>query len=293
MYHAVPSHGGDDLVSVLRCGSRKSQRVVGAVGPLGVERERRGERLDDGAIQGAGEPGSRRIGEKEEAAHRREAYADGVRYRDRTDAGRRLASAIEASNLLEDGESPLVLGVPRGGVPVAAEVANRFDAELDVLVAHKLGVPGNPEFAIGAVAEDGSRILDRRIIDRLGISDAYIEEETARQLREVERRARFLRRGRDPISIDGRTCIVVDDGVATGSTLEASLRLVSNGGASRVIAAIPVGPPETIERLAGIVDAVVCPVRPRMFYAVGAWYEDFTQVSDETVTRLLAAASSR
>jgi predicted phosphoribosyltransferase len=158
---------------------------------------------------------------------------------------------------------------------------------LDVLVAHKLGAPGNPEYAIGAVAEDGTAIVDERLVERLRISPEYVEAEQQRQQREVVRKATTLRSGRDPVPLSGRMCVVVDDGVATGATLEASLRLVTRGNPSQVIAAVPVGPPDTIRRLASIVDVVVCPMQPASFFAVGAWYQDFGQVSERTVIELL------
>ena len=210
-----------------------------------------------------------------------------MRFRDRREAGERLADALSEGTVLGPADRPLVLGVPRGGVPVAAVISDRLGAELDVLVAHKLGAPGNPEFAIGAVAEDGTTMLDTDLLDRYGIDDDYVERETRRQHKEIERRARLLRGGRPPISVTDRVCIVVDDGVATGSTLEASLRLVLSAGANRVVVAVPVGPPVTISRLEGLVDAVICPVQPATFFAVGAWYDDFGQVSDDTVISLL------
>ncbi|GMQ85665.1 MAG: phosphoribosyltransferase family protein [Acidimicrobiia bacterium] len=203
-------------------------------------------------------------------------------YRDRIDAGEKLAAAL--SGMIDPDVRPLVLGIPRGGVPVAAVVAERLDGDLDVLVAHKLGAPGNPEFAIGAVAEDGSTIIDDRMFRR--IPEDYVREETARQLAEVRRRAHTLRDGRPAIPVKGRVCVVVDDGVATGSTLEASLRLVERLGAAKVIAAVPVGPPDTIRRLSAGVD-VVCPLQPKHFFAVGGWYEEFDQVPDEDVAALL------
>ncbi|MCJ7780094.1 MAG: phosphoribosyltransferase [Acidimicrobiia bacterium] len=212
-----------------------------------------------------------------------------MRFRDRHEAGERLADALEESAVLGPADRPLILGVPRGGVPVAAVISDRFGVELDVLVAHKLGAPGNPEFAIGAVAEDGTTILDTQLIERYEISGDYVERETRSQQAEVERRARLLRSGRSPIPVTGRVCVVVDDGVATGSTLEVSLRLVLNAGADRVIAAVPVGPPATINRLEEIVDAAVCPMQPTTFFAVGAWYENFEQISDKTVIDLLGS----
>lgn len=210
-----------------------------------------------------------------------------MRFRDRHEAGERLAEALEQSVDLNPEDRPLILGIPRGGIPVAAVIFERFEAELDVLVAHKIGAPGNPEFAIGAVAEDGTTILDTGLIDRYGIGSDYVDRETHRQHAEVERRARSFRGNRSPIPVTGRFCIVVDDGVATGSTLESSLRLVLNAGAESVIAAVPVGPPATIRRLGQIVDAVICPLQPSNFFAVGAWYENFEQVSDQTVIDLL------
>jgi len=206
-------------------------------------------------------------------------------YRDRIDAGEKLAAAL--TGIVEEDDRPLILGIPRGGVPVAAVVADRLGGDLDVLVAHKLGAPGNPEFAIGAVAEDGSAFVDDRVIAFHGIPPDYVRRETESQLAEVQRRARLLRSDRPPLPVAGRVCVVVDDGVATGATLEASLRLVEKLGASRVIAAVPVGPSDTIRRLGGAADVVVCPLQPRHFVAVGGWYEHFDQVPDKDVVRLL------
>ena len=209
-----------------------------------------------------------------------------MRYRNREEAGERLADALEGVEFADRATKPLVLGVPRGGVPVAAAIADRIGGELDVLVAHKLGAPGNPEYAIGAVAEDGTTVVDETLVERLGISPDYVEAEQLRQQEEVARRAAILRGG-GPISLSGRVCVVVDDGVATGATLEASLRLVRRADPKQLIAAIPVGPPDTIQRLATIVDVVVCPLQPAAFFAVGAWYDDFSQVSERTVLELL------
>jgi len=210
-----------------------------------------------------------------------------VRYRNREEAGERLADALEGVEVADRETVPLVLGIPRGGIPVAAVIAERFGGELDVLVAHKLGAPGNPEYAIGAVAEDGTAIVDEKQVERLGISPTYVEDEQQRQQVEVARRAKMLRGGGGPTLLSGRVCVVVDDGVATGATLEASLRLVKRAEPKQVIAAIPVGPPDTIRRLASIVDVVVCPLQPATFFAVGAWYDDFGQVSERQVIELL------
>jgi len=216
-----------------------------------------------------------------------------VRYRNRIEAGTRLADALEDAGLPGDSGRCLILGIPRGGVPVAEVVARRLGCDLDVLIARKIGAPGNPEFAVGAVAEDGTSVVDASIVVRLGISSAYLEAETGRQRREAERRARELRKHRPAVPVDGRTCIVVDDGVATGSTLEVALRLVKNAGPAVLIAAVPVGPPETIRRLERTADAVVCPIQPPDFFAVGAWYDDFAQVADDEVARILDRTGQR
>lgn len=210
-----------------------------------------------------------------------------VRYRDRAEAGERLAAAVVAAGIVPGDPSLLVLGVPRGGVPVASTVAETLEAPLDVVVAHKLGAPGNPEFAIGAVAEDGTVIVDRRLARRLGISDDYVVQEGELQAGEVRRRAARYRAGAEALPLEGRTCIVVDDGIATGSTLESVLRLVRSRAAAMVIAAVPVGPSESIRRLESVADHVICPLVPSDFYAVGAWYESFGQVSDEEVMEAL------
>ena len=214
-------------------------------------------------------------------------YAERMRYVERREAGERLAAAVDAADVITSDARPLVLGIPRGGVPIAAAVASRIGGDLDVLVAHKLGAPGNPEYAIGAVAEDGTVLVDEAVVGRLGIDPDYVEAERRKQQDDMERRAAVLRGGRRPIQLADRECVVVDDGVATGATLEAALRLVVRSGAASVVAAIPVGPPETIERLASIVDAVVCPLQPSPFFAVGSWYDRFGQVSEATVLELL------
>jgi len=175
-------------------------------------------------------------------------------------------------------------------VPVAAEVAAALHAPLDVLVAHKLGAPGNPEFAVGAVAEDGTILVDEGLLRRLGIPRSHVDREAAAQLAEVRRRAEAYRRGREPVGIEGKTVILVDDGIATGATFEAALRLLRGRGAGRVIAAVPVGPPDSVRRLEKVADAVVCPLQPRDFYAVGAWYDEFGQTSDDEVVAALAGS---
>jgi putative phosphoribosyl transferase len=209
-----------------------------------------------------------------------------VRYRDRIDGGRRLVAELESAGY--EGEAGvLVLGVARGGLPVAAEVASSLGAELDVAVARKLGAPGNPEFAIGAIAAGGEPILNERVIQAYRIPSDYIDHVVARERSEIERRSAAYRSGRPARSPADRTVIVVDDGVATGSTLIAVLRWVRSAGARRVVCAVPVGPPETVRLLEDEADEVVCPLQPRSFMAVGGWYDDFRQLSDEEVVAFL------
>ncbi len=213
-----------------------------------------------------------------------------MRYRDRRDAGKRLAAALVDADVIGPGDDVVVLGIPRGGVPVAAEVADALGAPLDVLVAHKLGAPGNPEFAIGAVAEDGTVLVDDRLLARIGVRRAYLEDEAKRQLAEVRRRAEAYRRGRAPVPIEGKTVVVVDDGIATGATFEVALQLLRKRGAGKIIAAVPVGPPDSVARLGAVADAVVVPLQPAEFSAVGAWYDEFGQTTDDEV---IAALSGR
>ena len=213
-----------------------------------------------------------------------------MRYRDRSDAGSRLGVAVAAAGYGDLETPPLVLGIPRGGVPVAAEVARHIGGELSVVMAHKVGAPGNPEFAIGAIAGDGEPLINDDVVRRLGIPQAYIDAEVARQREEIQRREATYRLGRPAPLVADRTVIVVDDGVATGSTLIAVLRSVRAAGPSRLCCAIPVGPPDTVQRLAAEVDEVVCPLQPQSFMAVGSWYDDFSQVSDSAVLAVLQAA---
>jgi putative phosphoribosyl transferase len=207
-----------------------------------------------------------------------------VIFADRREAGQRLGAAL--------GERPgaVVLGIPRGGVIVAAEVAAAIGATLDVVVPRKLGAPGNPELGIGAVTADGTVVLDERLVRILGVTDDYIAREVARQVAEIHRRLERYRAGRPPVDLGGRECIVVDDGVATGGTAEAALRSVRAQGASHVVLAVPVAPAESVERLRSVADEVVCLATPSPFAAVGQWYVQFPQVSDEEVLAALAAA---
>jgi putative phosphoribosyl transferase len=205
---------------------------------------------------------------------------------DRTDAGRQLARRLLATRE----ESPVVLGLPRGGLPVALEVARALGAPLDVLVSRKLGAPESPEYGIGAIAEGGAVYLRSDAIREIGLSDRDVAEIAEREGAEVERRVRRYRGARPALEVRGRTVILVDDGIATGGTARAAVRALRDRGAARVVLAVPVVARGTAERLAAEVDALVFVEAPDDFYAVGQWYEDFRQTSDEEVEACLAAA---
>ena len=206
-------------------------------------------------------------------------------FQDRTDAGRRLAARLTGYPLPQ----PLVLGLPRGGLPVAVEVSNALGAELDVLVVRKVGAPGNPEYAIGAVGEDGVVILDRAARRALQVPSEVVDQIAALELKEVDRRVQAYRGGSRRLGIAGRNVIIVDDGLATGSTAEAAIAVVRHFGAAHVTLAVPVGSEEAVARLSSIADAVVCLETPDPFYAVGQHYRDFTQVRDDEVIAILRA----
>lgn len=205
------------------------------------------------------------------------------RYRNRTEAGNVLAA------LLADhaGEDVLVLGIPRGGLPVARPIAEALDGELGVVVAGKVGAPGNPEFAIGAVAPDGVTLIDEITVKRLGISRPRLEMAVERAMEKL--RSRQEAYGANALQVEGRTVIVVDDGVATGATLQAALQYLRRLEPETLVCAIPVGPPSTVARLAADVDEMVCPRQPEYFRAVGEWYQEFSQVSDGEVAALLSS----
>jgi predicted phosphoribosyltransferase len=209
-----------------------------------------------------------------------------VRFHNRADAGRRLAAQLTAYD-----DRVVVLGLPRGGVPVAVEVARALHATLDVFVVRKLGVPGHPELAMGAIASGGVRVLSQDIIDELGIGASAIDAITARERIELERRDRLYRRDRPLPDVRDRTVIVVDDGLATGATMEAAVRAVRLFGPARVVVAAPVGAPEACERLRRVADEVVCIETPEPFRAVGLWYEQFEQTTDEEVIDLVRGDS--
>src|SRR5262245_43961332 len=206
-------------------------------------------------------------------------------FRDRQEAGRALAELVEGQIGRES--DAIVVALPRGGVPVAFEVARVLGAPLDVVVVRKLGVPSQPELAMGAIGEDGVRVLNPEVIGHLGITERAIERVEERERAELERRAAVFRRGAPMLPLEGRTAIVVDDGLATGSTARAAMQVARAHGARRVVLAVPVAPVETLDELAVVADAVVAVASPYPFVAIGQWYTDFRQTSDDEVSRLL------
>lgn len=202
---------------------------------------------------------------------------------DRVEAGQLLAAALAERNLTQ----PVVLGLPRGGVPVAAEVARVLDAPMDVVVVRKLGVPGRRELALGAIGEQGALVVNERIVRAIGIGQRDIDAIERRERAELERRVQMYRGARPPVDVAGRTVIVVDDGVATGSTALAACQVVRVRGADRVVFAAPVGPAEIDRIFADDAGEVVCLHTPYHFQAVGQFYDDFTPVTDDEVVALL------
>jgi predicted phosphoribosyltransferase len=211
-----------------------------------------------------------------------------ARYHDRRHAGRVLASVLMDHEL---GENPLVLALPRGGVPVAFEVAEALAAPLDVLIVRKIGLPGQPEFAMGSLASGGIRLLNEQLIDEAGITDQQVEQASQVEWRELRRRDELYRPGRPPLDFSGREVIVVDDGLATGFSLRAAVETLRRGGAARVTVAVPVGARDSCEMLAREVDQLVCPMQPRDFHSVGEWYDDFDATTDAEVAHCLERAS--
>ena len=211
-----------------------------------------------------------------------------ARFRDRRDAGRQLAAYLRKYAGRSD---VLVLALPRGGVPVAFEVAQALGAPLDVFLVRKLGLPGHEEFAIGAIASGGVRVLNHETLREYGVSREQVEAVIEAEERELERRERRYRGDRPFPDVAGRTVILIDDGLATGSTMRAAVAALRQERPARVIVAVPTAPPETCEELATIVDDMVCLITPDPFYAVGLWYEDFSQTTDEEVRELLERAA--
>ncbi len=209
----------------------------------------------------------------------------GHAFADRREAGRALGALLAAR---EPQAGVLVLGLPRGGVPVAREVAEALGAPLDVLIVRKLGVPGHEELAMGAIAMGGVRVTNRDVVDALELSDEVLAAAEADEREELERREELYRAGLAPLDVDGRVVIVVDDGLATGSTMRAAVQALRALGAARVTVAVPVGASQSCEGLAAEADDVVCLHPARRLQSVGAWYADFSQTSDDEVREALA-----
>lgn len=212
----------------------------------------------------------------------------GSQLQDRSEAGRRLAAALAR---YADRSDVLVLALPRGGVPVAFEVARRLRAPLDVFVVRKLGVPGQEELAMGAIASGGLRVLNRRLVQSLGITPAAVERVTSAETRELERREREYRGDRPPAPVQGRTIILVDDGLATGSTMTAAIDALRVQDPARIVVAAGVGAPQACAALSGLADECVCAVRPPVLDGVGRWYADFSPTTDAEVRDLLERAA--
>lgn len=210
-------------------------------------------------------------------------------FKDRTEAGQLLAEALKS---YQHQPNIVVLALPRGGVPVAFEVAQALHAPLDVLLVRKLGAPCNEELAIGAIAHGNIRVLNEDTIDHLHVSQNWINSVTERERTEIERREKLYREGRTPMEVKGKTVILIDDGVATGATIIAALQTLRTQNPEQIIVAVPVAPPSICDQLARAADAVICLVTPEWFYGVSQWYEDFSQTSDEDVIMLLHVASA-
>ncbi len=211
--------------------------------------------------------------------------APGALFANREDAGRQLGNSL----IRYRGQQPLVLGIPRGGVPVAAEVAKALDGDLDVIVARKLASPVSPELAVGAVTADGARYLNEEAIRDLGVPDDYLDDVTKEKSAEALDRERRFRAGKAPLSVTGRLVILVDDGLATGSTMIAAARSVRARHPQKLVIAVPVAPGETLEAMHAEADEVVCLEMPAFFMAVGLHYADFSQTEDQDVERILHA----
>ncbi|MFC8449916.1 phosphoribosyltransferase family protein [Kitasatospora sp. NPDC057223] len=208
----------------------------------------------------------------------------GTHFTDRTDAGHRLAARLAHLR----GPDTVVVALPRGGLPVAAEVADAIGAPLDICVIRKLGVPSQPELGMGAIGEDGARVINDQVVRMAAVTPGRLAEVERAERAELHRRATRYRGGRAPLDLRGRTVVVVDDGIATGSTARAACGIVRARGAARVVLAVPVAPPDWTHRLAGVADELVCVGTPSPFYAIGEFYDDFTQTTDAEVLHCLA-----
>ncbi|PUA32054.1 MAG: phosphoribosyl transferase [Candidatus Terraquivivens tikiterensis] len=206
-------------------------------------------------------------------------------FKNRTEAGRLLAKAL----IEYKGCDVVVLAVPRGGVVIGYYVAEELGCPLDVIVPRKLGAPFQPELAIGAVAEDGTTVLNEDLVNSMGVSEQYIERKVKEEVAEIKRRIALYRSGKEAIPVKDKIVVLVDDGLATGATMRAAVKYVKKLGPRAIVVAVPVAPPETVKSLRQEVDKVVCLYTPEPFYAIGQFYEEFEQVEDEEVIRLLSA----
>ena len=211
-------------------------------------------------------------------------------FHNRTEAGRQLATHLMSFR----SRTPVVLALPRGGVPVAFEVAKALRAPLGLVLVRKIGAPGHPELGLGAVVDGAhpQRVINGDLVAELRVSASYLEAEAERQLREVERRRKCYLGGRPPMEVKGRTVIVVDDGIATGGTVRAALQALSRSGPAYRVLAVPVAPPDTVEQLRTEANELVCLITPEPFYSVSLYYDDFTQTSDAEVVTLLHEAQT-
>jgi predicted phosphoribosyltransferase len=209
-------------------------------------------------------------------------------FNNRIDAGKRLAERLSEYANRED---VLVLALPRGGVPVAFEVAKELNVKMDIFIVRKLGVPGNEELAMGAIASGNIRVLNEDVVRSFRITQKVIDEATANELRELERREHIYRRNRPVPKISGSTVILIDDGLATGATMRAAVAAVKTKNPAKLIIAVPVAAPDTCSAFGSEVDEVLCVATPEPFYGVGAWYEDFSQTTDKEVCELLDRAA--
>ncbi|MCG3161219.1 MAG: hypothetical protein JMDDDDMK_02370 [Acidobacteria bacterium] len=213
-----------------------------------------------------------------------------MRFQDRVEAGQILAESLDAYKNRPD---VVVLALPRGGVPVAFEVARALNAPLDIFLVRKLGVPGHEELAMGAIASGGVRTINEDVTETLGIPDEVIDAVTAKEQQELERREHLYRDGRPPLDVRGRTVILIDDGLATGSTMRAAAAALRKQRPARIVVAVPVGAASTCDEFRREVDEAICAVTPEPFFAISLWYRDFTQTTDDEVRDLLARATGR
>jgi putative phosphoribosyl transferase len=209
-------------------------------------------------------------------------------FRNRQEAGRLLIGRLVA---YADRTDVVILALPRGGVPVAFEIASALHAPLDVMVVRKLGVPGHEELAMGAIASGGVQVINEEVVRHLGLTPAVLASVAAIERHELARREQTYRGERSPVTVEGRTVILVDDGLATGSTMRAAVAALRKRGPARIVVAVPTAAPETCEELKAEVDEMVCATTPTPFYGVGQWYDDFSQTTDEEVRNLLEQAA--